>query len=311
MAAGIRFSRCVSSCLKFLEAVPWTEEEEDKLRVLFTKFKFDDGTSRDILARLYAVGSVDSQETLTRQLVWSIATCADTDAGNELKSLVKGLLSKSSVYEDCNDISSDDVFAVCQSCLSSLVSLFEEASGSVRYEKLVKKEKDKPMIERISKQVDNLIWLLEILIDHQMAEEMVDMWADQVELIRMHECVSPMIRYELSRFSAMLFIAMGTGKLHCQSDSRLGFLRAWFRPMLLDFSWLQRSKKGLDMKALEEAMGQALLTLPLKEQYALFMDWFCFFSKHGTECPNLSKAFQIWWRRSFLRGSETYAVESR
>lgn len=312
VAAGIKFVRGVSSCLKFLEAVPWTEEEEEKLRVLFTKYKFDDGTSKDILARLHALESVDSQQTLARQLLWSITTCVDTNAGNELKSLVKGLLSKSSVYKkDYDDVERDDIFAVCQSCLNSLISLFEEASGIAQSEKLVKQDKGKPMIERISKQVDNLNWLFEILIDHQMAEEMVDMWADQVDLIRMHESSSPMIRYELSRVSAMLFIALGTRKLHCPSDSRLSLLSAWFRPMLLDFGWLQRCKKGLDMKALEEAMGQALLTLPLKEQYTLFMEWFCYFSKHGTECPNLSKAFQIWWRRSFLRGSETYAIESR
>ncbi|CDP04696.1 unnamed protein product [Coffea canephora] len=312
VAAGIKFVRGVSSCLKFLEAVPWTEEEEEKLRVLFTKYKFDDGTSRDILARLYALESVDSQQTMARQLLWSIITCVDTNAGNELKSLVKGLLSKSSVYEkDCDDIERDDIFAACQSCLSSLISLFEEASGTAQSEKLAKQDKGKPMIERISKQVDNLNWLFEILLEHQMAEQMVDMWADQADLIRMHESSSPMIRYELSRVSAMLFIALGTRKLHCPSDSRLSLLSAWFRPMLLDFGWLQRCKKGLDMKALEEAMGQALLTLPLKEQYTLFMDWFCYFSKHGTECPNLSKAFQIWWRRSFLRGSETYAIESR
>jgi hypothetical protein len=120
-----------------------------------------------------------------------------------------------------------------------------------------------------------------------------------------------MVRYELSRVSAILFIAMGTRKLHCRSEARAALLQAWFGPMLLDFGWLQRCKKGLDMKALEEAMGQTLLTLPMKQQYMLFTEWFGYFSKHGTECPNLSKAFQIWWRRSFLRGSETHAIESR
>ncbi|KAK9987182.1 hypothetical protein SO802_032133 [Lithocarpus litseifolius] len=127
----------------------------------------------------------------------------------------------------------------------------------------------------------------------------------------MHKNVSPVVRYELSRVSALLFIAMGTRKLHCRSESRSGLLLAWFGPMLLDFGWPQRCRKGLDMKALEEAMGQTLLTLPLKQQYMLFMEWFRCFSKHGTECPNLSKAFQIWWHRSFLRGSETYAIETR
>ncbi|KAL5555547.1 hypothetical protein UlMin_037783 [Ulmus minor] len=312
VSAGIMFTKGVSSCLKYLEAVPWTEEEEEKLRDLFTRYKFDEATTKDILARLFMLDSADSQQTLTRQLVWSITTSTDVIARNELKALVKGLLCKSSVYEkDHPDLNKEDIYAVCQSCLDSLVTLFEEASDSVSNEKLAIKETGKPLIERISRQVDNINWLLDILLDRQMAEEFVDMWTYQEELLKMHENASPMVRYELSRVSAVLFIAMGTRKLHCRTESRSGLLQAWFGPMLLDFGWLQRCRKGLNIRALEEATGQALLTLPMKQQYELFMEWFRDFSKHGTECPNLSKAFQIWWRRSFLRGSETYAIESR
>ncbi|KAA8531068.1 hypothetical protein F0562_005777 [Nyssa sinensis] len=312
VSACIMFSKGISSCLKYLEAVPWSEEEEEKLRSLFNRFKFDDATTGDILARLYSLDSANSQQNLARQLVWSITTCADANARNELKSLVKGLLCKSSVYEkDYPDLNKEDLYVVCQSCLGLLVSLFEEASVTASCGKFAKKETCKPLIERISRQVDNINWLLEILLDRQIAEEFVDMWVDKGELLRMHECTSPMVRYELSRVSAMLFIAIGTRKLHCRSDARLGLLQTWLKPMLSDFGWLQRCRKGLDMRALEEAMGQALLTLPLKQQYEPFMEWFRCFSKHGTECPNLSKAFQIWWRRSFLRGSESYAIESR
>lgn len=311
VSAGIKFNRSVLSCLKYLEAVPWTEEEEEKLRRLFNKMKFDHETARDISARLYALDMTDSQQTLSKQLVWSVTTCVDANSRNELKSLVKGLLCKSSVYEkDCSDLNKVDIFSICLSCISTLVSLLEEATATSPSVKLAKKE-DRTLIDRISKQVDNIIWLLEILLDHQMAEDLVDIWTKQSQLLAMHKCASPLVRYELSRVTAMLFIAMGTGKMHCRSEARSGLLQTWFRPMLLDFGWLQRCKKGLDMKALEEAMGQALLTLPLKEQYVLFMDWFKCFSKHGTECPNLSKSFQIWWRRSFLRGSETHASESR
>ncbi|XWS44728.1 hypothetical protein CRYUN_Cryun15aG0072400 [Craigia yunnanensis] len=312
VSASIKFSRGVLSCLKYLEAVPWTEEEEEKLRSLFTRFKFDDATNRDILARLYSQQSTDTHQNLARHLVSSITTCSDTNARNELKSLVKGLLCKSSVYEkEQPDVNKEDFYAVCQSCVSVLVNLFEEASDAIPHERMAKKEMGKPLIERISRQVDNINWLLEILLDRQMAEEFVDQWAHQENLLKMHERASPMVRYELSRVSAILFIAMGTRKLHCRSEARSALLQAWFGPMLLDFGWLQRCRKGLDVKALEEALGQTLLTLPLKQQYVLFMEWFQCFSKHGTECPNLGKAFQIWWRRSFLRGSETYAIESR
>lgn len=302
------FSKGVSSCLKYLEAVPWTEEEEEKLRDLFTRFKFDDNTTRDILARLYLnPDSLDSQQNLARQLVWSLTSSTDTNARNELKSLVKGLLCKSSVYEkDHPDLNKEDLYAICQSCLDSLVVLF---AGRPVSSTPVENRSEKPLIERVSRQVDNINWLLEILLDLQMGEEFVDMWASQEELIKSHEAASPMVRYELSRVSAVLFIAMGTRKLHCHAESRSALLQSWFGPMLIDFGWLQRCKKGLSMRALEDATGQTLLTLPLDQQYVLFMEWFRVFSKHGAECPNLSKAFQIWWRRSFLRGSE--AAETR
>ncbi|KAM1074373.1 hypothetical protein ACFX11_019539 [Malus domestica] len=313
-SAGIIFTKGVLSCLTYLEAVPWTEEEEEKLRSLLTRFKFDDATTKDILARLYLLdSSADSQQSLARQLVWSITTCTDVNARNELKLLVKGLLCRSSVYDkDHHDLNKDDIYDVCRSCLTSLVTLFNEASecDGISHERPVK-ETGKPMIERISRQVDNINWLIDILLDWQIAEEFVDIWGNQRELLQMHGQTSPMVRYELSRVSAILLVAMGTRKLHCGSNSRSGLLEAWFGPMLLDFGWLKRCQKGLDIKGLEEAMGQTLLTLPLKQQYILFTEWFQYFSKHSTDCPNLSKAFQIWWRRSFLRGCETYAIESR
>ncbi|XP_023003526.1 BTB/POZ domain-containing protein At2g13690-like [Cucurbita maxima] len=312
VSAGIMFTKCVASCLNYLEAVPWTEEEEEKIRNLFLKVKFDDATSRDVMARLRSLDSVTSRQCVARQLVWSISTCTNSVARNELKCLVKALLCKSSVYEKHHlDLSKEDLYAVFHTCIASLVSLLKGSSDGVCPERGLKNITPKPLIEQIAVEVDNINWLLEILLDWQMAEEFVNTWADQKELIRMHENTSPMVRYELSRVSAYLFIAMGMRKLNCRSESRSGLLQAWFGPMLLDFSWLQRCKKGLDMKLLEEAMGQVLLTLPMKQQHLLFMDWCRFFSKRGTECPNLSKSFQIWWRRSFLRGSETYSIESR
>lgn len=313
VSASIKFNRGVLSCLKYLEAVPWTEEEEEKLRRLFTKFKFDDATNNEIFSRLNLNDSNSPQQNLARQIVRSITTCGNAKARNELKSMVKGLLSKSSVYEkDYLDITKEDLYSICLCCVSSLVNLFQETTDTAPLEQgSSKKNLEKPLIESISWQVENINWLLEILLDRQMAEDFVDLWANQKGLLEMHQKASPMVRYELSRVSAVLFVAMGTRRLQCQAESRFGLLHSWFSPMLLDFGWLQRCRKGLNVRELEEAMGQALLTLPLKQQYALFMEWFRCFSKHGTECPNLSKAFQIWWRRSYLRGSETHAIESR
>ncbi|XP_068652851.1 BTB/POZ domain-containing protein At2g13690-like [Aristolochia californica] len=305
VSSTMKFEKGINSCLHYLEAVPWTESEEEKLKTLFTKCTFEKQKFQDMLARLYPQESA-TPPPLAIHLVRSVTLGADSRDTRALKSLVKGLLSKSSVYQkDHAGLTKEAIYSTCNSCITLLAQYFQEASNLAP--KLVGATKDsrRPLIGRISKQVEDLNWLLEILIEKQMGEEFVGLWGNQKELVRMHEKSSPLVRYELSRVSGHVFIALGRGKLQCRGEERYRVLHSWFSPMLVDFGWLQRCSKGLDVRELEEAMGQALLTLPLKQQQSLFMEWFACFSKNGAECPNLSRAFQIWWRRSFLRSTKT------
>lgn len=304
LSSKIMFGRGVVACLNYIEAVPWSESEEEKLKSLFERYSFDEALTQDILARLHP-GGTSGSEDLAVQLIQSIVDGANSSARKDLQSLVTGLLSKSSVYQkDPAGLSKERLYSICGSCIYSLVALFEEASDCTYVNGAGASKLMKPLVERISKQVENLNWLLEILIDRHMAEDFVSSWAGQKELIGMHQRASPMVRYELSRISASLFIAMGRGKLRCPGEVRFAVLKAWFSPMLVDFGWLQRCSKGLDVRVLEEGLGQAILTLPLKQQQGLFVEWFQCFGGKGTECPNLSNAFQVWWRRSFVRTAE-------
>ncbi|KAJ6805798.1 BTB/POZ domain-containing protein [Iris pallida] len=306
VSSKIMFDRGVVSCLNYIEAVPWSEDEEEKLKDLFTRCTFDKAVTQDILARL-PPGGLTGSEDLAVHLIQSIADGANGSARKDLQSLVNGLLSKSSVYQkDPAGLDKERLYSICNSCLDSLVEHFEEAADPNSVNRSEASKQMKPLVERISKQVENLNWLLEILIDRHMAEDFVSLWAGQKELIRMHQRASPMVRYELSRISAGVFIALGKGKVRCHGDVRFAVLEAWFGPMLVDFGWLQRCSKGLDVRLLEEGLGQALLTLPLKQQQSLFVEWFRCFGGKGTECPNLSNAFQVWWRRSFVRTAETH-----
>ncbi|XP_020598772.1 BTB/POZ domain-containing protein At2g13690 [Phalaenopsis equestris] len=308
VSASIMFDRGTRSCLKYLEAVPWSEHEEEKLKSLFSSFKFDASITEEVLARLHSEGPSGSEE-LAVQLIKSVANGTNGNARKELQALVNGLLSKSSVYsKELAGLNKDSLYSICCTCMNSLVELFKEASSSVPTEPGIAITKEqRPPVERVSKQVENLNWLLDILIEKQMAVNFVCLWGAQDELARLHQRTSPMIRYELSRISASVFMAMGRGKVQCCGDARHSVLCRWFRPLLLDFGWIQRCPKGLDMRMLEEGLGQAILTLPLKQQQTLFVEWFQFFGTQGRECPNLSKAFQVWWRRSFVRGVETHS----
>ncbi|CAL5089699.1 unnamed protein product [Urochloa decumbens] len=304
VCSSIMFNRGIKSCLTYIEAVPWSENEEEKLKSLFARFTFDEAISQDILARLRPP-SWKSSDDLTVQLIQSVTSSTNSGARKDMQSLVNGLLSKSSVYQkESSGLSKESLYQVCYSCLDSLVDLFEEATESKDHtsQTLVVRG-SKPLIERVSSQAENLNWLLDILVNNDMAEEFVELWAKQDRLIRMHEQASPMIRYELSRISACVFIALGRGKVQCRGEVRSLLFHGWFSTMLLDFGWLQRCSKGLDIRSLEDNLGRGLLTLPLRQQQSLFEEWFQFYATKGAECPNLIRSFQVWWRRSFIRSS--------
>ncbi|KAG8081040.1 hypothetical protein GUJ93_ZPchr0007g4510 [Zizania palustris] len=304
VSSSIMFERGVKLCLSYIEAVPWNENEEEKLKNLFARCTFDEAISQDVLARLRP-HSWNSSEDLTVHIIQSVTSSTNSGARKDMQSLVNGLLSKSSVYQkDLAGLNKESLYHICCACLNALVDLFDEATGTTDHtaQALVIRG-SKPLIERISHQTENLIWIFDILVNNDMAEEFVELWANQDRLIRVHEQASPMTRYELSRISAGIFIALGKGKVQCRGDLRSLLFYGWFSPMLLDFGWLQRCSKGLDVRSLEENLGQVLLTLPLKQQQFLFEEWFQCFASRGAECPNLTRAFQVWWRRSFVRSS--------
>jgi hypothetical protein len=68
------------------------------------------------------------------------------------------------------------------------------------------------MLVEISRQADNLHWLVDILIDRRIADDFVRMWAHQAELATLHAQVPVMFRYEVSRLTARLCIAIGKGQ---------------------------------------------------------------------------------------------------
>jgi hypothetical protein len=297
------FDGGIKSCLAYIDAVPWSENDEEKLKSLFARCTFDDVISQDILARLRPHGW-NSSEDLTVRLIQSVASSTNSGARKDMQSLVNGLLSKSSVYQkDLSGLNKASLYQICNSLFESLVDLFDKATELTTDhtgQALVVRG-TKPFVERVSCQTENLSWLLDILVNNGMAEEFVELWAKQDSLISMHEQASPMVRYELSRISAGVFIALGKGKVQCRGDVRSLLFYGWFSIMLLDFGWLQRCPKGLDVRSLEENLGRGLLTLPLRQQQGLFEEWFQFYASRGTECPNLIRAFQVWWRRSFVR----------
>lgn len=220
----------------------------------------------------------------------------------EMKSVVLKLLRENNSlpsYAGPADVCNETVYTLSRSCLDSLLSLFKQAVELERSDKSV--DSREPVVKQIALEADNLSWLLEILADRQSADEFALMWASQQELATLHSKLPIVSRHHVSCITARLFVGIGKGELLPAKDTRQLLLQTWLQPLINDYNWLQHGCRSFDRKVVEEGISRTILTLPLEDQQSILLTWLGSFLKAGDNCPNLQRAFEVWWRRTFIR----------
>eukprot|EP00250_Pteridium_aquilinum_P016554 c23160_g1_i1 orf=905-2656(+) len=239
VSAAIVFEAGVLSCLEYLEAVPWAEEEEEKVTALLSQLRLKSIGAGDVLERLSTEDSGGSQDILVR-LLHLVTKGTDEKARREMKGLVSRMLRENAARgKDTNDLSKESLYNACHGCLDALLHFFIQATSSDTGGRL---NDDKGMlVAQIVRQADNLNWLLDILIDRQIADDFVRIWAYQKELVTLHAQVPLALgRYEVSRLTARLCVAVGQGEVMAPKEIRFQLLQNWLQPLIDDFGWMQR-----------------------------------------------------------------------
>ncbi|CAI9096362.1 OLC1v1032487C1 [Oldenlandia corymbosa var. corymbosa] len=295
VSAAIGFDAGVLSCLEFLEAAPWAEDEEEKVAALLSELRLEGVGAGEVLKRvsLDITGGTqegkDNEEVLLK-LIQVVLQGKDEKARREMKVLVSKMLRENSAH---SDLRKESLYSASEECLKSLRHTFLKAA-----------EADRKDVSKIAHQADNLHWILDIMIDRQIAEDFLKAWASESELAKAHSKVPAIHRYEISRVTARLFVGIGKGQLLASKDARCLLLRTWLTPFYDDFGWMRRASKGLDRHLIEEGLCNTILTLPLAWQQEIFMSWFDRFLNSGEDCPNIRRGFEVWWRRAFWRRSD-------
>ncbi|KAL1569099.1 BTB/POZ domain-containing protein-like protein [Salvia divinorum] len=239
VSVAIGFDAGVLSCLEYLEAAPWAEDEEEKVASLLSELQLEGVGAGEVLKRV----SLDA------------ATGLDDGKNSE----------------------------------EVLLKLLQAAHG------------DMQDIGQIARQADNLHWLLDIMIDRQIAENFLMTWASQSELSEAHPKVPPIHRYEVSRVTARLFVGIGKRELLASKEARCMLLKTWLVPFYEDFRWMGRASRGLDRHSIEDGLSNTISTLPMALQQEIFVSWFNRFLNGADDCPNIQRGFEVWWRRAFVR----------
>ncbi|KAJ8439934.1 hypothetical protein Cgig2_004000 [Carnegiea gigantea] len=301
VSAAIMFEAGILSCLEYLEAVPWSEDEEEKIISCLSQLQLHEPISEDVLQRVSIEPSTSTKaDDIFMRMLTGVLQAKDDKARKEMKSLISRLLREdvtdSSSYGPKIDVSKDALYSLCHRCLSALILCLSEATCMDE-----SKHDRGAMMSEIAREADNVQWIVEILIDKKMGDEFVKLWADQKELATLHAKIPTMYRHEISRVTAQLCIAIGRGHILVSKETRYSLLLTWLEPLYEDFGWMRRAGRSVDKKLVEDGLSQTILTLPLYQQQSILMNWFDRFLAKGDDCPNIQRAFEIWWRRAFIK----------
>ncbi|KAL4295599.1 hypothetical protein GQ457_12G029400 [Hibiscus cannabinus] len=298
VSAAIMFDAGITSCLEYLEAVPWSEDEEEKVVSHLSQLELPGLTTPQVLQRVSSEPSTSARsDGILLNLLSGVLQAKDDKARQEMKTLISRLLRADSLDDDSLfDVSKDTLYHLCHRCLGSLFLCLSEAIGMEDG-----KQDRGVLMAEIAREADNLQWIVDILIEKGMANDFVKLWADQRELAELHSKIPTVYRHGISRITAQLCIAMGRGNILVPNESRFSLVSTWLDALYEDFGWMRRAYKSVDKKLVEDGLSKTILTLSLGQQQVVLLNWFDRFLNKGDDCPNIQRAFEVWWRRAFVR----------
>ncbi|KAL3833411.1 hypothetical protein ACJIZ3_008147 [Penstemon smallii] len=303
VAEKLGFTTCIHSCLEYLEAVPWVgEEEEEKVVSSILHLEGENIGVKPVLKRVSSETSSKPHKDTLSHILELVLKSHEEKGRREMKPIVLKLLRENNTLPSSSassDLCNKTIYSSCKSSLDSLLSQFRQASESDFADKPL--DTREPVIKLIALEADNLLWLLDILADRQSADKFAVIWASQNELASLHMKLPVVSRHHVSTITARLFVGIGRGELLPCKDTRHLLLKTWLQPLINDYSWLQHGCRSFDRKVVEEGIGRTILTLPLEDQQSILLSWLGNFLKAGDNCPNLQRAFEVWWRRTFVR----------
>ncbi|KAH7863235.1 hypothetical protein Vadar_015089 [Vaccinium darrowii] len=96
VSAAIMFDAGIIACLEYLEAVPWSEEEEDKIVTHLTELQLHDSTA-EVLKGVSSEPSTSLRaDNVFLKLLTSVLEAEDDKARQEMKTLISRLLREDS-----------------------------------------------------------------------------------------------------------------------------------------------------------------------------------------------------------------------
>ncbi|XVF67716.1 hypothetical protein PTKIN_Ptkin10aG0144200 [Pterospermum kingtungense] len=301
VALELLFEDCVKSCVKFLEAVPWSEEEENRVLKLIPLLREEE--SKELLARV-SPGKDDSCEEMLHGL---IITAIHNHANMAfVKAFVAKLLRDFSSQESARMVL-ERAFETSLKVVKE--SLEEYSSPNFRGD-----HNETEAIQRLNLHTAmtngrHLLWLVERMIELRVADSAVKEWSEQAsftaDLQRAFRDdawrnIVPGLPAVVLRCTCKLANAVAAGKILAAKQVRMKLVQDWLPVLIVckeNVSTMMPSHKTLYLE-LEETFLRIISTLPMSDAQVLLQQCLTFSTRNVDDCPHLVTAFNTWFRRA-------------
>ncbi|GMN37398.1 hypothetical protein TIFTF001_006775 [Ficus carica] len=301
VALELLFEECVRSCVRFLEAVPWTEEEEVRVMNIIPLLGGEE--SKELLARV-SPGKNHSCEEMLHGLIVSAIHSHPNMAF--VKAFVAKLLRDFSSKESAKRVL-ERAFEASLKVVKE--SLEEYSSPDFRGD-----HNETEAIQRLNLHTamtngKHLLWLVERMIELKVADAAVMEWSENAsftsDLQRAFRDdawrnIVPGLPAVMLRCTYKLANAVAAGSILAARQVRKKLVKDWLPVLIVckDYvSPLSPSNKLLYLD-LEETFLRIISTLPMSDAQELLQQCLSFSTRDVEDCPHLVTAFNTWFRRA-------------
>ncbi|XP_002960731.2 BTB/POZ domain-containing protein At3g05675 [Selaginella moellendorffii] len=300
VTAELLYDDCMARCLKFLEAVPWSREEEQQILQLLNYLQLEE--TPEIIARVIP-GSDSAVETMLSELVYA-ATHNHQNAAS-VKLFVGKILDSHKSRETVRLVL-DNAFKNGLKTVKDSVEEYSSPNVRGRHDEIEAMQRQNLHTAVVSGR--HLLWLVERMIELKVAENAVLEWSEQSSFTANLKRAFmddvwrnnvPGLPAVLLRCTSRLAQAMVTGSILVSREVRKKMVRDWL-PVLItskENAVSANCNKQLHQN-LEEVFLKLISTLPVGDAQELLQQCLSFASRGLDESSNLAMAFATWFRRA-------------
>ncbi|KAG2703442.1 hypothetical protein I3843_06G129000 [Carya illinoinensis] len=298
VALELLFEDCVKSCVQFLEAVPWTEDEEKRVLGLIPSLKEEE--SKELLDRV-SPGQTDLCEEMLHGLVLSAIHNYPNMA------IVKAFVAKL-----LRDLSSRDAAKrVLESAFETSLKVVKESLEEYSSPDFRGDHNETEAIQRLNlhKAMTNgrhLLWLVERMIELRVADSAVKEWSDQAAFTADFQRafrddawrnIVPGLPVVVLRCTTKLANAVAAGNILATRQVRKKLVKNWLPVLIVCKENVSPSNRSPYLE-LEETFLRIISTLPMSDAQELLQQCLSFSTRNVEDCPHLFTAFNTWFRRA-------------